>query len=369
MSEERYKDQIIITDEMAFLCVKKIIKNQNYKNIFVVCSESARKRYNMDSLSKEAIVTFFHAFSVNPKYEEVVNGLELFQSNGCDAIISVGGGSAIDVAKCMKAFFGMDTCKNYLHQQITQNSICHIAMPTTAGTGSESTSFAVIYYQGEKKSIANETLLPDYAVLCPRFLETLPDYQRKVTVLDALCQGIESYWSLNATEESRRYAREAIEEILQNVWQYIEQCERTEKIMYAANLAGRAINISKTTAAHAMSYKITSLYGLPHGHAVALCLPETWRFMNMTIERSYGKLESLNKTLQELAGIMGANNSEEAEKIFEQLLERMGLRGPKRGNESEIDILVRSVNTERLQNFPVYISEDEIKKMYQLIVK
>ncbi len=368
MKQETYKSQIIISKADSFSCVAEILREQKCKNIMLVCSKSAVARYGIDLNERFAgEISYFHGFSANPKYEEVTEGVEQFRKSGCEAIVSVGGGSAMDVAKCIKAFVTMDTGSSYLQQKIESNDICHIAVPTTAGTGSESTSFAVIYENGEKKSVADASILPDYAVLCPKFLITLPEYQKKATILDALCQGIESYWSVNATEESRGYAARAIREILANVWNYVERSEQTEQIMEAANLAGRAINISKTTAAHAMSYKITSIYGFSHGHAVALCLPKTWRFMNASLENDGN--DELKATLRELVNVMGVKSSEEAVELFEKLLSRMNLEVPKGNKNEEIDLLVKSVNVERLRNFPIAITEEQLRDMYLQIVE
>ena len=99
--------------------------------------------------------------------------------------------------------------------------------------------------------------------------------------MDALCQGIESWWSINSTDVSKRISRDAVETIMKWWHEYIYENtdDSAEAIMNAANLSGQAICITQTTAAHAFSYKITSLYKLPHGHAVAVCLPEIWKYM------------------------------------------------------------------------------------------
>ena len=87
-----------------------------------------------------------------------------------------------------------------------------LAMPTTAGTGSEATRYAVIYYDGKKQSVTHDSVVPDVAILEPKVLKTLPLYQKKCTMMDALCQGIESWWSMNSTDESK--AREKMEKLL-----------------------------------------------------------------------------------------------------------------------------------------------------------
>ncbi|MCL1855754.1 MAG: iron-containing alcohol dehydrogenase, partial [Clostridia bacterium] len=130
----------------------------------------------------------FSGFSSNPRYEDVQAGVEAFAEGMCDCIIAIGGGSCIDTAKSIKYFSSAE---------------CPImAVPTTAGTGSEATHFAVLYRGGEKQSVADERLLPEFVVLQPSLLKTLPVYLKKCTMLDALCQAIESWWSKKATPES-----------------------------------------------------------------------------------------------------------------------------------------------------------------------
>ena len=236
-------------------------------------------RNYIDALPAPHVV--FDGFSSNPLYEDVCKGVALFNREGCDTIVAVGGGSAIDVGKCIKLFSKMEPEQNFLFQGYKDTGVPLIAVPTTAGTGSESTRYAVIYYQGKKQSITHDSIRPPIAILDSSVLKTLPLYQKKCTMLDALCQGIESWWSVNSTQESKGYSRLAVETILENMDAYIRDNDEkaAEKILLAANFAGRAINITQTTAPHAMSYKLTSLYGLPHGHAVAMCLPEVWEYM------------------------------------------------------------------------------------------
>ena len=156
----------------------------------------------------------------------------------------------------------------------------HIAIPTTSGTGSESTSIAVIYYNGKKLSIDHGSLLPQITILDYNFLITLSDYQKKSTMLDSLCQAIESYWSIGATNDSKKYSKQCISLILKNYKDYIENKYGSYKeIIEASNYSGKAINISKTTAAHAMSYKITTMYNISHGHSVALCIIPIWKLL------------------------------------------------------------------------------------------
>lgn len=151
-------------------------------------------------------------------------------------------------------------------------------------------------------------------------------------MMDALCQGIESWWSVNSTEESYEYSRKAIELIMQNWEQYIfeNDAEAAANIMLGANYSGRAINITQTTAAHAMSYKITSLYGIPHGHAVAICLPELWKYMIDNMDKCIDKrgAKYLGSIFDEIAYAMGANTPIDAVRLFRNMMKQMELQNP-----------------------------------------
>lgn len=323
----------------------------------------------------------FSDFTPNPVYEDVCKGIDLFQITKCDCILAVGGGSAIDVAKCIKLAVLAEEGKSAIipplvsqRLPIDGSKIPFIAIPTTAGTGSESTHNAVMYYDGAKQTVTNDGVLPDYAVLEPSVLKTLPLYQKKCTMMDALCQGIESWWSVNSTEESYEYSRKTIELIMANWRKYIfdNDDEAAAQIMLAANYGGRAINITQTTAAHAFSYKITSLYKLPHGHAVAVCLPEIWQFMLDHSELCMdvrGK-DYIVKIFDEIAGAMGFHHASEAILDFRMMMNEMELANPVAGErQKEIEILSSSVNPVRLKNNPVELDKDSIINLYQEILK
>lgn len=323
----------------------------------------------------------FSGFTPNPLYEQVCKGIELFKTTSCDAILAVGGGSAIDVAKCIKlAVLAEEGDKALIPPLVSRllpiegSRIPFIAIPTTAGTGSESTHNAVMYYEGVKQTVTNVGVLPGYAVLEPSVLKTLPLYQKKCTMMDALCQGIESWWSVNSTEESKTYSKLAVELIMANWQKYIfENDDRAAaQVMLAANYGGRAINIAQTTAAHAMSYKISSLYGLPHGHAVAICLPKIWDYMVAHMNRvvdARGVLY-LQRTFSEIALTLGVDHVEAAIRRFSEMLSALGLLCPVSENkERDLDILTHAVNPIRLKNNPVELSQSAIQCLYDSIIQ
>ena len=168
-----------------------------------------------------------------------------------DAYLAVGGGTAMDTAKLVRGLEG--TLPPFL------------AVPTTAGTGAETTRFAVYYDHGVKKSADDVRYLPTDQLLVPDFTATQSPYQRASTEFDAYAQAVESLWSVGGTDESRAYARRALDLM------------KAGDQMLGSYWAGRAIDISRTTAAHALSYYMTATYGIPHGHAVYMMFPYVCR--------------------------------------------------------------------------------------------
>ena len=359
-----------------------ILKEVGCEKLFLVVDSSYPFLNIKDAIEalpvKEKVM--FSDFTPNPLYEQVCNGIELLKNSNCDTILAVGGGSAIDVAKCIKlAVLAEEGSAALIPPLVSRRlpidgkKIPFIAIPTTAGTGSESTHNAVMYYKGAKQTVTNDGVLPDYAVLEPSVLKTLPLYQKKCTMMDALCQGIESWWSVNSTEESYEYSRRAVELIMENWRKYIfeNEDEAAARIMLAANYGGRAIHITQTTAAHAMSYKITSLYKLPHGHAVAVCLPQIWKYMLANLDQCMDGRGPvyLSGIFQDIAKAMGCSNPQEAIAVFEQMMADMELVHPvSEDRENELKALVTSVNPVRLKNNPVQLSTDVLHGLYNQII-
>lgn len=349
-----------------------ILNKYNLHNPLVVVSKFLKTKIEKLLHSHNINYALFDDFDANPKYEEVENALKLFKDNNCDSVVSLGGGSAIDVAKCVKLFSAMDENKNYLTQEHKYINLKHIAIPTTAGTGSESTHFAVIYFEGKKQSVHDDIILPDIAILYYHLLLSLPLYQKKSTLLDALCQAIESIWSVNSTLQSKTYAKKAIKLILENEDGYLNgDVKSSKKMIEASNLAGKAINITKTTAAHAMSYKLTSIYGLAHGHAVALALPKTWNYLVSNYKNTFdarGK-KYLRSSLDLINKSFICQNDQEAIAKFISLLHKYDFIKSLEYNENGLNEIVDSINIERLKNFPVSISKETLKQMYLEILR
>lgn len=348
------------TDDYTSILSKYINKNEN---IFIVCGNILKENILNKLKNINSNITIFSDFTSNPKYEDIKKGIDLFKSTHCNKIISIGGGSTIDVAKCIKLFSTLDDDNDFLIDKFNYNNIVHIAIPTTSGTGSESTQIAVIYHNGKKLSIDHGSILPQIAILDYNFLTTLSDYQKKSTLLDALCQAIESYWSNGATNKSKEYSIKCIDLILENYKSYLSNNNISLKnMLLASNYSGRAINISRTTAPHSMSYKLTSLYNISHGHAVALCLIPCWNLLLKKSETNNG----LKETLNSLSRVLNQNSILESINYISNLITELNL--PKiEIKSSDLDNLVSSVNIERMNNNPIPFSKEELYNLYSSI--
>lgn len=319
------------------------VKNFSPRRIFFVHGKTFNRLSLAESFN-DFQTTHFTDFKPNPLFESVEAGIKVFRENNCDMIIAVGGGSALDVAKGIKLYAAQD--------------VPFIVIPTTAGTGSEATRFAVLYKNGEKQSIHDWLMIPDAILFYAEPLRILPPYQRKATLLDAFSHAAESYWSVKATDVSRAFAKESLRIIVSLQADYFNG--RTSdaenlSLLYASYLAGKAINISETTAGHAMSYKLTSLFGISHGHAAALCNAGLWQFM------------AASDAVKDLSEVIG-------EKTFRELLIDGELIYPLKDAsdadfDSTLELLTHSVNPVRLKNFPVPLPEDVIRTIYRRILR
>lgn len=367
--------QTIITAENGYAGLDAWIEETGAKTVLLVCDESIRFLKDISAHfelieSRETRLVRFSDFQPNPLYESVVAGVQTFLQNDCKAIIALGGGSAMDVAKCIKLFSNMDHGKNYLEQTIVPNSIPFLAIPTTAGTGSEATRYAVIYYNDAKQSVTSESIIPEAVLLDPGVLKTLPEYQKKSTMMDAFCHALESFWSVNSTEESRQFSKQAIELVLNNMEGYLANTEDGNAgMLLAANTAGKAINITQTTAGHAMCYKITSLFRCAHGHAAALCdrILFPWMLENTNLCIDPRGEDFLKDIFNQISGAMGCNTPEEAADKLNVIFDELGFEVPS-ATEEQFAILKSSVNPVRLKNHPVKLDTEIIDLLYHKIL-
>lgn len=299
----------------------------------------------------------FSGYHPNPDFDDCNDGAGMFRANGCDGLVSIGGGSAMDTAKGIKALLLADSANDALACCFSEEKIPHVAIPATAGTGAEATQFTVVYLEGMKHSLSHPVLLPDGVVLDSTLLETLPDYQKKSCAMDALCQGIESWWAVGATVESRVHAGAAIQGVMGRVRAYMAgDASAAQDMLLAAFRSGQAIQISRTTAAHAMSYRLTHHFGMAHGHACAVTLPVLWELLLEDPDQQ--------NIMQGLASVMGLDDPCQGPDVFRGLMLELGLEIPPLPDEDVLKDLTASVNAERLGNHPQKLSQIALNDVY-----
>ena len=307
-------------------------------------------------LLSSPVYSDFHA---NPDLADTEKGAAVYLRENCDGLISVGGGSSIDTAKAIKARLNAACEDDIIHSRLSGTAACpHIAVPGTAGTGSEATQIAVAYVNGIKVSLNHEMLKPDGVILDASLLDSLPLYHKKSCALDALAQGIESYWSRGANDDSRVHAYLAIIGVLDNLKNYLNgDPHAAEEMLDASYQSGKAIQITRTTAAHAMSYMLTKRMGLAHGHACMITLPTLWEMMQ--------EKEEMQDTLRDISEKMRLGDIRMAPKLLKGILYDLEMDIPPVPDEETLDELAGSVNVERLNNHPVTMTKDEIKTAYR----
>lgn len=321
-------------------------------------------------------VVRFSDFSANPKIEEFRRILGAFRESRAGLILSVGGGSAIDFGKLVNYFTsrGIDT-DAYLQGKRGEEAafLPHLAVPTTAGTGSEATHFAVLYNGFKKISVVDKRLIPSHVWLNSAFTASMPLYQTASTGFDALAQAIESYWAVGSTLESRQDSAKALHLCLRHLEGAVltPTSEHRAGMLEAAHLAGRAINVSKTTAAHAMSYALTAHYGLPHGHAVAMTLPLVFEANASVTEADVNDLRGVSHVrtvMHELCMLLGVDSPKRAAQRLQEIMARIGLSSvwfsehcfdPMEARE----FIMQEVNEERLANNPRRLDRNLVVKI------
>ncbi len=363
----------------------EILAREKPKRIFLVRGEKSYYQsgaHEKISLLLEAYETVHFTYSSpDAKIEDVKIGKELFQAYNCDCTVAIGGGSALDLGKAITLLASHEgNAEEYIKKKnpLHPRKYPLIAIPTTIGTGSEATHFATIYLDKIKWSLAHPSLIPDYALVDPSLTLSLPSYQTASTGIDALAQAIESYWSIRSTPESQNYAREAICLCLTNLKAAVDDAANLEAhaaLARAANLSGKAINTSFTTACHAISYPITAHFGIPHGHAVALTLPEIVQY-NAGITKddcldSRGE-EYVQAVLQDLRQLFLVSSPESLKAKIETLMDEAGLERKLtalgiRTEEDRALIIKQGFNPERMKNNPRLVKEEDLRKILEEI--
>lgn len=329
--------------------------------------ERSGARAAIEPQLRDYTVERVHGFFPNPTVEDVDTGMDAIRrasEAGPPVIIGVGGGSPMDMAKLLASAAAQDRPLQDMLAEgapLSPTQATLILIPTTAGTGSEATHFATVYKGTQKYSVAHPSLRPRWAIVDPDLCASMPPAITASTGVDALCQGIESLWAVGSTPASRDNARAAIARAMEHLEAAVSNPTPEARLgmCEAANWAGQAINVSKTTACHALSYGLTIRWDVPHGHAVATSLGEMIVFNAATSEENIidpRGIEHVREVMAQVISLLGASDAAGAAQRFNALMARLGLVGNLRalGAAAEDDRawLASQVNVERLGNNP-----------------
>jgi alcohol dehydrogenase class IV len=333
----------------------------------------------LEKALKEAGIpyTIYDKTIANPTTVNVREALELYHKEGCDAIIGFGGGSSMDCAKAVGA------CAVKPNQSLAQmKGILKVhkklpllmAVPTTAGTGSETTLAAVITDADTryKYAINDFPLIPRYAVLDPKVTLSLPPFITATTGMDALTHAVEAYIGNSTTIDTRRDALKAVKLIFENIdiaYEHGDNIQARRNMLHASFYAGCAFTKSYVGYVHAVAHSLGGQYNVPHGLANAILLP--------LVLREYGSC--IDKKLHRLAiaaGLADKNTPDhEAAELFIRAIEEMKERFEivnivKEIQETDIPKLAHYADKEANPLYPVpkLMDASELEKFYYMLM-
>ncbi|MBP5280114.1 MAG: iron-containing alcohol dehydrogenase [Erysipelotrichaceae bacterium] len=275
------------------------------KKAFIVTDATMVKLGNvslLEDILKKCDIDYYIFSEVNfePNDIVVIEGKNKYKENNCDFLVALGGGSPIDTAKAISILLDNDApLSSYMGKIIDIKRPALVAIPTTAGTGSEATKFTIINDTNTKVKmlLTGPCLIPDLAIIDPAFSKSAPKSVTSHTGIDALCHAIESYTSRKAQPLSDTFALSAIKRIFANLKKCYDNGDDIEarvQMSLAALEAGISFNNSSVTIVHGMSRPMGALFHVPHGLSNAMLLGEC---MNYVVDGAYDRFADIARYL------------------------------------------------------------------------
>jgi alcohol dehydrogenase class IV len=295
-----------------------------------------------------------------------INLLTDFIRNGkFDTVLAIGGGTILDTAKCAailaKHEGKIEDFVSKKKYKLTKKGLPLIAIPTTAGTGSEVTPWATVWGNDKKKySLTSNLMFPYLAIVDPALTDTLRPKETAEPGIDALCQAIEAYWNVNSNSKSDKYALEAIRILSENLEKTVNNpnSNNRDEVALGSLRGGLAFSNTQTTICHSVSYPMTAHFGIAHGQATSVTLP-------LFIEYTLPSLSLIKQ--QKFYNALGVVDQREASKKIKDIMKACGLktRLSELGIPREkIDIIVsEGFHPDRAKNAPRIPSPEELKRM------
>ena len=365
MSFMNWKEPQLFEGKNSVLKLPRFIEQQKIHRVLIVTDKGLMKLNLLSPLIKELNVYRIDCFifddvQPNPTIQNVEACRQMYIDNDCEAVIAFGGGSPMDCAKAaaarvVKPHQSISKMRGYL--KIHKKLPPFFAVPTTAGTGSETTLAAVISNPEthEKNAIADMCLRPKYAVLDPMLTVGLPPHITSTTGMDALTHAVEAYIGKSNVKSTIRYAEEAtklIHENLEKAYQNGGDIEARNNMLKASYLAGNAFTRAFVGYVHAIAHNLGGMYGTPHGLANAVILPYVLEWYG---SKAYKKLAKLADIIEITKPEMSV---EEKAKAFIAEIKRMNkaMNIPEKFDfikEEDIPTLVERALKEGNPGYPV----------------
>lgn len=355
--------------------IKKFISDKSFKKIFVLCGKKSFANSSAENLFKKTIankeIKLFYKKSKLPVLSELIEIINEIRNFKPDLILAIGGGSVMDYAKIANVVDVRADLANLIvnYSYPLKTKYTKLAtIPTTAGSGAEVTSNAVIYVNGIKHSIESELLIPDNFFLIPEFLIAAPHKIKASAGFDAIAQALESLIARKSNDTSVDYALKSLKVTTKSFISFLDKpdLKNATEMSIGANLAGKAINISKTTVPHAVSYPFSSLFNISHGHAVSLFFEKFFKFNYINLKKSETYFD-LSKRYDLIFNLFEVKNIDEfcskiilikKKSFLEDNLLKMNIN-----INNELDKIIKGVNLLRLENNPIKIIEKDIIKL------
>ncbi len=354
--------------------LKILLNEEKIKKIFIICGKNSYKSSGADALMKESIKKnsqFYFKKSYYPEINELKEIIKLIKKYSPDLILAIGGGSVLDYAKIANVLFDSQDLIEEIYSstyKIKKKFAKLAAIPTTAGSGAEVTSNAVIYINKVKYSVEGDNLRPDFFFLVPDLVIRASRAVKASAGFDAIAQAIESLISKKSNEKSVKFAERSLQISLKYFLDFLNKpnLENTSAMNFAANLAGEAINISKTTAPHAVSYPFTSMYNISHGHAVSLTLNQFLEFNYKNISKANCNFD-LSSRYKIMFKASKTKNFLDFSKFLVDIKVNANLESDfqnlKIDLERDYDKFISGVNILRLSNNPVKLNKEDLKNI------
>ena len=355
--------------------IKKFINDKSFKKIFLLCGKKSFVTSGAEIFFKELLnskeTRLFYKGSELPILEELVKIIKDIKGFKPDLILAVGGGAVIDYAKIANIVDARDDLADLIvnyNYPFTKKYTKLAVIPTTAGSGAEVTSNAVIYVNAIKHSFESELLIPDNFFLIPEFLISAPNKIKASAGFDAIAQALESLVSKKSNNQSVEYASKSLRISVNNYISFLNNpnLKNATEMSIASNLAGKAISISKTTAPHAASYPFTSLFNISHGHAVGLFFESFFKFNFDNLNRSETSFD-LKKRFDLIFNLFDVKNINDFNSKITLIKKQAKLEDNL--DTLNIDIkkssekIIKGINLLRLGNNPVKIDGNDIFKI------